>query len=87
MKKLFLSLVFILVASFSFASTSNCETLKTENSVSINLDNQLMREMPLIVGTSCGTVLVFEIEDDMSTDAIFDLVDAVDLLFCGLTFP
>jgi hypothetical protein len=87
MKKLFLSLVFILVASFSFASTSNCETLKTENSVSINLDNQLMRKMPLIVGTSCGTVLVFEIEDDMSTDAIFDLVDAVDLLFCGLTFP
>lgn len=46
-----------------------------------------MRKMPLIVGTSCGTVLVFEIEDDMSTDAIFDLVDAVDLLFCGLTFP
>ncbi len=87
MKKLFLSLVFILVASFSFASTSNCETLKTENSVSINIDNQLMRKMPLIVGTSCGTVLVFEIEDDMSTDAIFDLVDAVDLLFCGLTFP
>ena len=85
-KNLFLSLVFMLVGSFTFASTSNFETSKTENSVSINLDNQLMREMPLIVGTSCGTVLVFEIEDDMSTDAIFELVAAVDVLFCGITF-
>lgn len=87
MKNLFLSLVFMLVGSFTFASTSNCETFKTENAVSLNQENLLMRKMPLIVGTSCGTVLVFEIEDDMSTDAIFDLVDAVDLLFCGLTFP
>lgn len=49
MKNLFLSLVFMLVGSFTFSLTSNFETSKTENSVSINLDNQLMREMPLIV--------------------------------------
>lgn len=86
MKNLFLSLVFMLVGSFTFASTSNFETSKTENAVSLNQENLLMRKMPLIIATSCGTVLVAEIEDDMSTDDIFDLVDAVDLVFCGITF-
>jgi len=89
MKNLFLSLVFMLVGSFTFASTTNCKTSIDENTSivnQLNSENLLMKKMPLIVGTSCGTVLVFEIEDDMSTDAIFDLVDAVDLLFCGLTF-
>ena len=79
----------MLVGSFTFASTSNCKTSIDESTSivnQLNSENLLMKKMPLIVGTSCGTVLVFEIEDDMSTDAIFDLVDAVDLLFCGLTF-
>ena len=86
MKNLFLSLVFMLVGSLTFASTSNCQTFKTENAIRLNQENLLMRKMPLIIATSCGTVLVAEIEDDMSTDDIFDLVDAVDLLFCGITF-
>jgi hypothetical protein len=79
----------MLVGSFTFASTSNCKTSIDESTSivnQLNSENLLMMKMPLIVGTSCGTVLVFEIEDDMSTDAIFDLVDAVDLLFCGITF-
>ena len=86
MKNLFLTLVFMLVGSFTFASTSNFETSKTENAFSLNQENLFLRKMPLIVSTSCGTTLVFEIEDDMPTDEVFDLIDAVDLIFCGLTF-
>ncbi|WP_264559930.1 hypothetical protein [Flavobacterium sp. N2270] len=68
MKNLFLSLAFMLVSSFSFASTGEVK-------------NDVLKPMPYIIMTSCGATV--QGVGDFTVDEFFDLMDAMESALCG----
>jgi hypothetical protein len=76
MKNLFLSLAFMLVSRFSFASSGEVKDVVLESS------EDVLKEMPFTILTSCGVSISGE--GDFTVDEFFDLMDTADALFCGI---